>query len=253
MSFSGHAQKTSKRTFPMESVLMPQVPRGNYLHLQEEKQRLQLKKFLLHRMFLVAKITANTEKKYIADYYEQVLQSTLKLHIGEAVTGFLLIYPTSILHILESSSDMLYQILLDHLDQKKNDTEFFIQGMKIIVVSHNIPTRLFMQWHVSEIKAPVMYLDDVTQTQSLEEVITEFLTQTHKLAIHLLKTVKVSAKGPGDNLHQLAPELLIPEQIIKYLCKSEEFMDPEAFLNMYNKPIHITLDSEVVWPAPSHF
>ncbi|XP_077713182.1 testis-expressed protein 47 [Canis aureus] len=253
MAFPGHIQKTNKRTFPVESLLMPQIPRGNYFHLQEEKQRLQLKKFLLHRMFLVATITLNTEKKDISDYYEQVFQSILKHHLGEAVTGFLLVYPTSILHILETSSGTLYRILLDYLNHKQNETEFFIQRMKIIVASHNIPTRLFMQWHVSVMKVPVMYLDDVTQTQSLEEVITEFLTQTHKLALHLLKTVKVGAKGPGDNLHQIAPELLIPEQIIKYLCKSEQFMDPETFIDMYNKPIHVTLDSDVIWPAPTYF
>ncbi|XP_008540523.1 testis-expressed protein 47 [Equus asinus] len=253
MSFSVHPRKTSKRPFPLESLLMPQVPRSNYLHFQEEKQRLQLKKFLLHRMFLVAKITANTERKDIAEYYDQVFQSILKRHLGEAVTGLLLLYPTSILHILESCNGTLYRILLDYINRGKNETEFFIQGMKIIVVSHNIPARLFMQWHVSVIKVPVMYLDDVTQSQSLEEVITEFLIQTHKLALHLFKTVKVGTKGPGDNLHQVAPELLLPEQIIKYLCKSEEFMDPETFINMYNKPIHITLDSEVVWPAPSRF
>ncbi|XP_045649273.1 testis-expressed protein 47 [Ursus americanus] len=253
MTFPGHVGKTSKRTFPVESPLMPQIPRGNYYHLQEEKQRLQLKKFLLHRMFLVAEITANTEKKDFADYYEQAFQSILKHHLGEAVTGFLLVYPTSILHVLESSNGTLYQILLDYLNHRKSEAEFFIHGMKIIVVSHNIPTRLFMQWHVSVIKVPVMYLDDMTQTQSVEEVVTEFLTQTHKLALHLLKTVKVGAKGPGDNLHQLAPELLIPEQIIKYLCKSEEFLDPETFINIYNKPIHVTLDSEVIWPAPTYF
>ncbi|XP_045876779.1 testis-expressed protein 47 [Meles meles] len=253
MTFPGHIRKPNKRAFPVESPLMPQIPRGNFLHLQEEKQRLQLKKFLLHRMFLVAELTANTEKNDIADYYEQVFQSILKHHLGETVTGFLLVYPTSILHILESSSGTLYRILLDYLSHQKSETEFFIRGMRIIVVSHNIPTRVFMQWHISVIKVPVMYLDDVTQTQSVEEVITEFLTQTHKLALHLLKTVKVGAKGPGDNLHQLAPELLIPEQIIKYLYKSEEFMDPETFINTYNKPLHVTLDSEVIWPAPTYF
>ncbi|KAM9216249.1 testis-expressed protein 47 [Dugong dugon] len=254
MSFSGHhVQKASKRPFPLESLLMPQVPRSNYLHFQEEKQRLQLKKFLLHRMFLVAKIPAHTEKKDIAEYYEQVFQSILKHHLGEMVTGLLLIYPTSILHVLESSSGTLFRILLDYLDHERNENEFLIQGMKIIVVSHNIPTRLFMQWHVSVIKVPVMYLDDVTQSQSLEEVITEFLIQTHKLGLHLFKTVKVGTKGPGDNLHQVAPELLLPEQIIKYLCKSEEFLDPATFIQMYNNPIHVTLDSEVVWPAPTRF
>ncbi|XP_057588195.1 testis-expressed protein 47 [Hippopotamus amphibius kiboko] len=250
---SAHARKTNKKNLPLESLLMPQVPRSNYLHFQEEKQRLQLKKFLLHRMFLVARITANIERKDIAEYYEQLFQSILKCHLGEAVTGLLLFYPTSILHILESSNGTLYQILLDYLNHEKDETGFFIQKMKIIVTSHNIPTRLFMQWHVSVVKAPVMYLDDVTQSQSLQEVMTEFLIQTHKLALYLFKTVKVSTKGPGDNLHQAAPELLLPEQIIKYLCNSAELMDPETFINMYNKPIHVTLDSEVVWPAPSHF
>lgn len=253
MSFSGPSQKNNRRSFAFESLLMPQVPRTNYLHFQEEKQRLQMKKFLLHRMFLVAKITPNTEKKAIAKYYEQVFQSILKCHLGEAVTGLLLIYPTSMVHILESSNDTLYQILLDYLNHKKSETDFFIQEMKIIVVSHNIPARLFMQWHVSVIKGPVMYLDDVTQSQSLEEVITEFLTQLHKLALHLFKTVKVGTKGPGDNLHQLIPELLLPEQTVQYFCRSEELMDPETFINMYNKPVHVTLDSEVVWPTPSRF
>ncbi|XP_007938051.2 testis-expressed protein 47 [Orycteropus afer afer] len=252
-SIGHHVRKTSKRTFPLESLLMPQVPRNNYLHFQEEKQRLHLKKFLIHRMFLVAKIPANTEKRDISEYYEQVFQSIVKHHLGELVTGLLLMYPTSILHILESSSGTLLRILLDYIDREKNDDEFLIQGMKIVVVSHNIPSRLFMQWQVSVIKVPVMYLDDVTQSQSLEEVITEFLTQTHKLGAYLFKTVKVGTKGPGDNLHQAVPELLLPEQIIKYLCKCEEFLDPATFIKMYNNPIYVTLDSEVVWPAPDHF
>ncbi|XP_007532127.1 testis-expressed protein 47 [Erinaceus europaeus] len=250
---TAHTRKLNKKPFPLESLLVPQVPRGNYLHFQEEKQRLQLKKLLLDRIFLVAELTANTEKKDIAEYYDQVFQSISKRHLGESVTGLLLVYPTSILHILESSNDTLFRILLDYINHEENDTDFFIKSMKIVVVSHNIPTRLFIQWHVSVIKVPVLYLDDVTQSQSLEEVIIEFLTQTHMLAHHIFKTVKMSSKGPGDNLHQVTPELLLPEQIVKYLCKSEEFLDPKTFINMYNKPLHIILDSEVVWPAPSRF
>ncbi|XP_006779244.1 PREDICTED: uncharacterized protein C7orf62 homolog [Myotis davidii] len=253
MSFSSHTQKSTKRPLPLENLMPPQVPRNNYLHFQEEKLRLQLKKFLLDRMFLVAMTRDNIEKKDVTEYYEQVFQSIAKPHTGEAVTGLLLIYRTFILHILESSSGSLYRILLDYINHKKNRGEYFIQGMKIIVVSHNIPTRIFMQWHVVVIKVPVMYLDDVTQSQPLKEVITEFLTQTHKLALYFFKTLKVGVKGPGESLHQPAPELLLPEQIIKYLYKSEEFMEPETFINMYNRPIHVTLDTEVVWPAPSRF
>lgn len=253
MSFSGHTQKITKRHFPLENLIPPQVIRNNYLHFLEEKQRLQLKKFLLDRMFLVAKTKDNIEKKDVTEYYEQLFQSISKPYVSEAVTGLLLMYRTSILHILESSSGTLYRILLDYINRKKKGEAYFIQGMKIIVVSHNIPTRIFMQWHVIVIKVPVMYLEDVTQSQSLEEIITEFLTQTHKLALYFFKTLKVGSKGPSENLYQPAPELLLPEQIINYLYKSEEFLEPETFINMYNRPIHITFDTEVVWPAPSRF
>lgn len=253
MSFSGHLPKSSKRPLPLENLMPPHVLRNNYLHFREEKQRLQLKKFLLDRMFLVAMTRDNVEKKDVTEYYEQLFQSIAKPHMGEAVTGLLLLYRTFILHILESSSGTLYRILLDYIKHKESEEEYFIQGMKIIVVSHNIPTRNFMQWHVMVIKVPVMYLEDVTQSQSLKEVITEFLTLTHKLALYFFKTLKVGAKGPSESLYQPAPELLLPEQIIKYLYTSEEFMDPETFIHIYNRPIHITLDSEVVWPAPSRF
>ncbi|XP_012781608.2 testis-expressed protein 47 [Ochotona princeps] len=253
MSTMAHVRKISQKPPPIESLAVPQVPRGNYLHLQEEKQRLQMKKFLLNRMFLVASIQENTDKKDIAEYYEHVFHSIMRRHLGEAVTGLLLIYPTSMLHILESSTGTLYQILQEHLSHQDEETEFMIQEMKIIAISHNIPSRLFMQWHVSLIKVPVMYLNDMTQSETLGEVVTEFLRQTHKLGLYLFKTIKVGTKGLGDNLHQVIPDLLPPEQIIKYLCTSNEFMSPAEFMNMYNKPIHVTSDSEVVWPAPSYF
>ncbi|XP_032762916.1 testis-expressed protein 47 [Rattus rattus] len=253
MSFIVHNRRSSKKQFQVDPLLMPKVPRINYLHIMEEKHRLQLKKFLLHRLFLVGYIQANTEKKEISEYYEQLFQSILKHHLGEVVTGLFLMYPSSFLHILESSNGTLFRILLDYVAHEKSEREFMIQNMKIIVASHNIPTRLFMQWHISIIKVPVLYLDDDTQSQSVEEVTTDFLTLTHKLALHLYKTVKLGGKGPGDNLHQLAPELILPEKTIKYLCKATEFMDPASFLSMYNRPIHVTMDSDIVWPAPSRF
>ncbi|XP_013013309.3 testis-expressed protein 47-like [Cavia porcellus] len=248
-----HGRRSNKRPLPVETFRVPQVPRGNYLHVLEEKQRLQLKKFLLHRMFLVANIQANMEKKEIAEYYDQMFQSILKHHPAEVVTGLLLIYPTSMLHILESSDGTLHQILLDYFNQEKNESEFWVRKMKIIVISHNIPTRLFTQWYVSVVKVPVLYLDDVTQSQTLEEVITDFFIQTHKLALYFFSTVKVGIKGQGDNLLQVVPDLLPQEQTVKYLCKCEEFLDPATFINVYNKPMHVTSDSEVMWPAPSSF
>ncbi|XP_051817515.1 testis-expressed protein 47 [Antechinus flavipes] len=233
-----------------QKIIIPQVPRKSFLHILEEKRRLQFKKFLLHRLFLVGKISGEVDKKMITEYYEQLYQCILKVHLGENVTGIFLIYPTTILHILESSTGTLYRILQDYVSHEENKDEFFLQDLKILVMSHNIPTRLFMQWYTSVVTVPVMYLEDITQSQSKTEVITECITLVLKLGMYLLKNVKVGTKGPGDNLHNLVPELLLPEEIIKYLCKDEDFLTPAEFLRMYDKPIHVTLDAEVVWPAP---
>lgn len=127
-----------------------------------------------------------------------------------------------------------------------------LQEIKILVVSHNIPTRLFLQWYVTMVTLPVTYLEDVTQSQSTEEVVTECLTLLLKLGTYLSKTFKVSSKGLGDNLHTLVPELLIPAETINYLFKAREFMSPEAFLKMYNNPLQPAMASETVWPTPCH-
>uniref|UniRef100_A0A674J400 Testis expressed 47 n=1 Tax=Terrapene triunguis TaxID=2587831 RepID=A0A674J400_9SAUR len=178
-------------------------------------------------------------------YHERLFQNILKYHLGEPVSGLLLLYPSSILHILESSSGTLYQILQD-LASLQNSKK------PILVVSHNIPTRLFLQWYVTMVTLPVTYLEDVTQSQSAEEVVTECLTLLLKLGTYLSKTFKVSSKGLGDNLHTLVPELLIPAETINYLFKAKEFMSPEAFLKMYNNPLQPAMASETVWPTPCH-
>uniref|UniRef100_F6PTB2 Testis expressed 47 n=1 Tax=Ornithorhynchus anatinus TaxID=9258 RepID=F6PTB2_ORNAN len=220
-----------------ESLSAPQVPRLNYLSVLEDKPRVQMKKFLLHRMFLVAM---------------RIFQNALKQHLGEPVTGIALLYPSSVLVVLESSSGSLYRVLqeLDRPPEPGRDAAL-LQGTKILVVSHDIPARLFLQWHVSVITVPVMYLEDVTQSQSPEEVVTECLTLVLKLGVFLLKTIKVGTRFPGANLHQLVPELLIPEETIKYLSKCELFMTPGQFLEMYSNPIYIHMDSESVWPIPA--
>ncbi|XP_074048960.1 testis-expressed protein 47 [Macrotis lagotis] len=234
-----------------QKIIMPQDPRKNYLHFLEEKRRLQIKKYLLHRMFLVGKISANADKKKITDYYEQLFQNILKFHLGENVSGLLLMYPTTILHIIESSTGTLYRILQDYVSHEKDNPGFMIQDLKILVMSHNIAMRLFMQWYPSVVTPPVTYLEDVTQSQSKDEVVTECLTLVLKLGMYLFRNVKVGTKGPGDNLHSLVPELLLPEETIKYLCRAEGFLTPAEFLTMYNRPIHVRLDEEVVWPAPT--
>ncbi|XP_034640143.1 testis-expressed protein 47 [Trachemys scripta elegans] len=249
---SGARPSRGKGSVRAESLVPAPLPRSNLLSALEEKRRLQLKKFLLHRLFFVAKLSERADRRDITGYHERLFQNILKYHLGEPVSGLLLLYPSSILHILESSSGTLYHILQDLASLQKQGSSALLQEIKILVVSHNIPTRLFLQWYVTMVTLPVTYLEDVTQSQSAEEVVTECLTLLLKLGTYLSKTFKVSSKGLGDNLHTLVPELLIPAETINYLFKAKEFMSPEAFLKMYNNPLQPAMASETVWPTPCH-
>lgn len=64
-----------------------------------------------------------------------------------------------------------------------------LRSIKILVISHNIPTKLFSQWYATAVDVPET-LEDVTQTQTTEEVITECLTLILKLGVYLA-TLKV--------------------------------------------------------------
>ncbi|KAH0629577.1 hypothetical protein JD844_011751 [Phrynosoma platyrhinos] len=54
------------------------------------------------------------DKRDLAEYWEQLFVNLQRSsYQGEGITGLLLLYPTCIVHILESSTDMLYSILRD--------------------------------------------------------------------------------------------------------------------------------------------
>ncbi|KAK9393347.1 putative protein C7orf62 like [Crotalus adamanteus] len=234
----------------MADMVMPSVARNTLLSALEERRRQQMKKYLLHRLIFVAMLQENASEGEITDYHEQLFQKISRSHLGEAASGVLLIYSQSILHILEASSGTLYHILMDLALFEHQGAAALLRDIKILVMSHNIPTRLFSQWNATKVEVPVT-LEDVTQSQTTEEVITECLTLILKLGVYLA-TLKVGNKSLGECLHTAVPELLIPAETIQYLCRSQECLSPTEFLKMYNNPSQPQMDSETVWPTPTH-
>lgn len=51
-----------------------------------------------------------------------------------------------------------------------------LQEIKVLVVAHNIPTRLFSDWYVVTAMSPVAHPPDSMQSQSTAEVVAECLT-----------------------------------------------------------------------------
>lgn len=231
----------------------PSFQRLNLLSALEERRRGQQHRFILHRLFYVAdKSEARIDFRDLTGYHDRLFHSIVKTHLGEAISGLLLIYPRTIVHILESSTDALYCVLQDLVEMQKRSPTPLLKNAKVLIMSHNIPGRLFPQWYFRIINLPVRYMEDSLEGQSMESVVMDSLAQLLKLAAFFSKTAKIGSKGPGENLHDVAPQLLLREATVSYLCASNEWLTPDQFLAQYNKPVQISAASDDVWPIPGH-
>ncbi|XP_010568924.1 PREDICTED: uncharacterized protein C7orf62 homolog [Haliaeetus leucocephalus] len=158
------------------------LERQNLLAVQRERLgRTGQCRFPLHRLLVVARLGEGMAAEDVAGYHRELFENALEDHSREQVSGLLLLYSSYILHVVEE--------------------------IKVLVVAHNIPTRLFPDWYVAIATAP----DDSEDT--------------------------------SESVHTLAPELLIPAETINYLCNAEECASPEDFLRIYLSPSQPALDS----------
>lgn len=61
-------------------------------------------------------------------------------HQGEDITGILLVYPSFVVHFLESSEEMIYGLIRDLKKMSKNSSGMLVDP-KILIISHDVPTR----------------------------------------------------------------------------------------------------------------
>ncbi|CAK8689478.1 testis-expressed protein 47-like [Clavelina lepadiformis] len=219
--------------------------RVSYLMLLEEKQRALSKKALLHRLVFISKLSSElSDKRKLGEYYEELFEKLENEHKAEGVSGILLIYPGYVVHLIETSSDILYDILRD-LDQLASKNSPLMTEPKILTISHDVPTRLYQQWSFRILNIS-SGRDEYEGKEGVNELVVETVTLLLKLGVYILKTPKLNVK---DNLHESVPELLIPQDQIGYLLQRPELDSPAMFLKTFDNPVDTVLDSELVWPV----
>ncbi|KAM5151800.1 testis-expressed protein 47-like [Mantella aurantiaca] len=211
-------------------------------------------KSINHRLFYIAKISPErTAYSNITDHCEKLFNKLVKFNLGESISGLLMIYPTCVIHIIESTSEILYGIIQDLVNIQNQGMNSLLQESRILVISHNISSRLFQQWYFRIMRLPVNYLPNVMQGRSEEEVVEECLTTLLKLGALLSEMLEPGSKGLIEDLHGLSPELFVQEETIHFLLKSRRFLKSEEFLAMYGKPMNVYSGSDQLWPASQHF
>ncbi|XP_068100396.1 testis-expressed protein 47 isoform X2 [Hyperolius riggenbachi] len=168
----------------------PVLPRVTALTVLLEAQHM---KSVVHRLFYIAKIGPEMAVyKLLTDHYEKLFHILLKHNLGESVSGLLLIYPSCVIHIIESTSEILYGIIQDlaHIQHS------LLQEAKILVISHHVSGRLFPQWYFRLIRLPVQYLHDSARGKAEEMVVEDFLITLLKLGAFLSEILQIASGRP---------------------------------------------------------
>ncbi|XP_054247268.1 testis-expressed protein 47 [Indicator indicator] len=211
----------------------------------------------LHHNKLVDKLPVFLLKQ---GYYRELFENILEDHSGEDISGLLLLYPSCIFHLVESCSSTIHLIIQDlaSLQNQGHRIEFplfphsaLLQDIKVLVVAHNIPTRLCPDWYMATATAAVTWPQGSPPAESTAEVVAECLALLPQVAA-CIQSFEDDSEDMDESLHTLGPELLISPETVDYLCHAEECSTPEDFLRIYLSPSQVVLDSETVWPVPSH-
>ncbi|XP_028395606.1 testis-expressed protein 47-like [Dendronephthya gigantea] len=239
-------------SFGDSSVNPYEATRLSLFDINMEKARAMNKKHLIHRVIFVAKIRpAVSERREIGGHYERLFKHLHSQIQGETFTGLLLIYPSHIVHIVETSTNILQEVIKS-LENTENNKDGLVHQIKILVYSHDIPTRLFTQWSFRVLSIPTTRMESYDASQPCETVVSEAIVLMLKLGQYLAKIPKVNLKAAMDQLHEKVPDLLLPQDMIDFFCECNDLCSPKQYLDHYGKPFEIVLDGELVWPIPSY-
>ncbi|XP_035001604.1 testis-expressed protein 47 [Hippoglossus stenolepis] len=200
-------------------------------------------KIVLQRLILIGRLPHDVaDRTELGDHYDRLHFQLSKQHIWDQMTGLLLVYPTCVLHVIESSRDVLLSVLKDLRDMQLQTDGCLIEAAKVVSMAHVHHSRMFHQWSYKVLDAadvdPVNegFEEDEDSTVTL---VCSLLSALHKLAEHLEKPKKtVPGSVPDD-----APQLLVSQELPGKLLSRDELLSPQLHLQTYDSPLNISLGS----------
>lgn len=195
-------------------------------------------KILLQRLIVAAWLPNGlSDRTELAAHYEKLNLQLSRRFSWDHMTGLLLLYPSCLLHVTESSREVLVSVLEDLVELQQRSDCTFLKAPKIVFMAHNPHSRLFQQWSYKVLNVA---LDQDDGSKENEEEPTDSLV--HKV-LSSLKTIakpnehsKKVLVGPAIDQSGISPDVLVK------LLAREELQTPQQFLKSYDSPLHISID-----------
>ncbi|XP_071318210.1 testis-expressed protein 47 isoform X2 [Trachinotus anak] len=201
-------------------------------------------KIVLQRLIVIARIPHDlADRTELGAHYERLNFQLSKQYIWDQMTGLLLIYPSCVLHIIESSREILLSVLKDLKDMQLQTDCSLLEDAKVVFMAHDPQSRLFQQWSYKVLGADQVSGDQGAtgfeeEEESTETLVCSVLSALQSLGQHL----ELSKKAvPGSVLDE-TPELIVSQEVLENLLARDELQSPQLFLQMYDSPLNISMD-----------
>uniref|UniRef100_A0A1A7WA77 Chromosome 7 open reading frame 62 n=1 Tax=Iconisemion striatum TaxID=60296 RepID=A0A1A7WA77_9TELE len=230
----------TKHRLEMEKKQKSRTNLFNQSMIQKKKKAGEDVKVVSQRLIVIARLHhRSADRTELGAHYEKLNFELSKQHIVDEITGLLLIYPSCLLHVIESSGDILTSVLED-LKVLQQQPDRGLLEAKILFMAHNIENRLFEEWSYKVLDEDQVvgsvgvrgYEEDDEKT---EHLFCSVLSILQKLAEHLERPPKALPELVLDE----TPGLIIPQRTLEKLLHRDEFMSPEQYLHLYKSPLNI--------------
>jgi len=222
--------------------------RRSLLDVVLEKVHKAGKQVVVSRLVYVAAVEGKqlTSKTEIEAMHEAVWRRVIDE--GEAdYTGLLLCFSQCFVGVVEAQTSTLLTFLRELCALPKGERLF--SKVRIISSTEDVPSRAYTQWMTAFFKG-----DDVGKPTPLEdEVLVDRASDVNLGLIKLGKTLAdMSQKELETALGSLETAFLeLPAvSTVLGLVTHSSVPDLEEYLDIFDTPVDIDLDSEQIWPAP---
>ncbi|XP_047465436.1 testis-expressed protein 47 isoform X2 [Mugil cephalus] len=208
--------------------------------LAQRKDLGEESKTVLQRLVVVARLPSRRDDgTQLGAHYENLNFQLSKRYIWDHITGLMLIYPSCLLHVIESSRDILISILKD-LTVMQQQPHCTLLEAKIVFMAHNPQSRLFQQWSYKVLTANqaagIKRLQEDDETDTLLCIVLSALQD-------LGKCLEISKKALPESVLDETPELIVPQKILDKLLTRGELLSPQQHLQMYASPLNVSIES----------
>ncbi|XP_037319485.2 testis-expressed protein 47 isoform X1 [Pungitius pungitius] len=192
---------------------------------------------VLQRLIVIARLSPHlADRTELGAHHEELHSRLGTQYMLDQMTGLLLIYPSCLLHVIESSRDVLVSVLRDLTDMQQQPDGALVEASKVVFMEHNPQSRMFKQWSYEVLDGDQG--KRLEEEESTEALVLSLLSALQKLPARLpAPEADPGSVGPGT------PEPSVSQTLLTKLLARDELLTPQQHLQMFNSPLNISTDA----------